>query len=1369
MTYSNLKLYFHLSILLLLSTLGLQAQRGRLFNANGQLSSSLVHQVYQDRQGFIWACTDNGLNRYDGYHFYVYNTADGLNNDNVNCVCQDRSDNLYIGTTSGLSVLRNNRIYPIYKVEGNNPTADSKEGNMLDAYITSFCTGPDGALYLGTSGRGIWKITGERQAKRVFENIDGILFAQKIAFDKKGVLWVVTNVNGVHAIKGRHARKYVIQETTNYADIAIDRHDNIYIGFINGGVYKADPSRRGFHLIPSTANVSVTSLMARKDNKLFVGTNGAGLKMLDTRTGELWNNQLHSNEVDLNKVKVYSISEDRTGNLWLGLMQKGVFVQPPHSNSIGYAGWNQGPLNPIGQACVMAVFRQRNGTLWVASDQDGLYALNADGTLKRHYAPDASSPKSVPSTVLTITEDYTGRLWIGSFINGCGWLDTTTGEYHRTAFSYGPSQSIFDMRMGWNNDLWIGTLGNGLKRLNLITGQMKEYKTNNSDPNDKNCINNDFILQMELDQEGRYLFVGTTTGLSCLDIKKGRWDNVMGTNRLLEKIAIPAVRYNRRTGLWAGNASGLYNIKFNHDRPNGCKVKHYTTADGLIDNHVASIEIDGRQRIWVSTSKGLCCLTPQTGKFVSYYESDGLQGNEYSEGASFRDAYGELYFGGTMGLSFFNPLKMIHRQQRQNVTLSQILVGGELIKAGDKSGSFEICDTAIMAAPRFDFSHQDNTITLRFSTLTYAGQKHISYRYSINNENWITLPPGQNELTLSRMPPGDYKFRVEALDNGVPSATKELMIVIHNPWYFTPIARIIYFLMVLAVIYWYMRSLKTRNRERLRLQEHIHAEELNEQKLRSFINLSHEIRTPMTLILTPLLQLMKEDTDSHRKTTYDIIRRNAERILHLVSQIMDIRKIDKGLMAMQMCETDFIDFVDDVMKMFQIQATSKHINMQFIHEGIEKLPVWIDRSQFDKVLINLMSNAMKYTPAGGDIKLSISLDKDTDSPQSQTDKGKVVFTIFDSGEKIPEQSLTRIFERFYQTSSASFQYKTGTGVGLDLTRSLVIMHHGEIIARNTEDGVEFVVTLPLGNEHLKPEEIAPWSEDEHSTETLRSELSTLEEDMQPEQHERQIVTNNGSRRTTVVIVEDDDEIRNYLMTELSTTYRTLSFPDGSEALPVIQREIPQLVISDVMMPNMDGNMLCSKIKSNVNTNHIPVILITAKTRDEDKLEGLETGADLYVTKPFNLDILRRNIANLIASRKVMQNKFTGNEDRSEQIDEIQIENADEKLLNRIMAVINDNLYNSDLKIDMICDEVGISRVHLHRKMKELTNQTPHDFIKNLRLKQAARLLSKKGSSVTDVMYRCGFSSSTSFSTMFRRMYGLTPRDYKREHEDTFSD
>lgn len=459
---------------------------------------------------------------------------------------------------------------------------------------------------------------------------------------------------------------------------------------------------------------------------------------------------------------------------------------------------------------------------------------------------------------------------------------------------------------------------------------------------------------------------------------------------------------------------------------------------------------------------------------------------------------------------------------------------------------------------------------------------------------------------------------------------------------------------------------------------------------------------------------------------------------------------------MHMQETEFIEYSKQIIDLFNVQATAKGIDLIFMH-STEKIMVWIDRGNFDKVISNLLSNALKYTNNGGKIIVTI-----------ETFEKQVTIRVFDNGESIPENEIQNIFRRFYQTNSSTNLNKTGTGVGLDLARSIVLMHHGEISVRNVEGvkdnidrGVEFTVTIPLGSDHLTEEEKV-------NLDTSSEENNTEEYPITKVDDEEEIDTDTNAtetRRPTIVIVEDEDEIRNYLMTEFSDIYRVLTFPDGKEALPVILREIPSLIISDIMMPHMDGNALLTSVRNNVNTNHIPIILLTAKIRDEERLESLELGADLYITKPFNMDILKRNVANLLKTRRLLQNKYAGKETPQAKIDNIVLESPDERLINRIMDVVNKNLNNSDLNIDMICSEVGISRVHLHRKMKEMTNQTPHDFIRNLRLKQAARLLAMKGQSITEVVYHCGFNSTTSFSTMFKKMYGMSPREYQRQHAD----
>ena len=672
-----------------------------------------------------------------------------------------------------------------------------------------------------------------------------------------------------------------------------------------------------------------------------------------------------------------------------------------------------------------------------------------------------------------------------------------------------------------------------------------------------------------------------------------------------------------------------------------------------------------------------------------------------------------------------------------------------------------MCDTSVIASDRFDLSYRDNSFTIQLSTLTYDTPEHITYIYQINNEAPVRLQPGKNEITFSHLTPGTYKFRIKAERNSVQTEERVFTVVVHSPWFRTWWAYCLYALLLGVGIWQYLRQRSRSEQDRLRLQEHIHAEEMGEAKLRFFMNISHEIRTPMTLIITPLLSLMKQDDDPHRRSVYETIRRNAERILSLINQLMDLRKIDKGMMQMHMSKTDLVPFVQDIYTLFEHQAQMKRVSFRYEHDT-DQLPVWIDRRQFDKVVVNILSNAFKFTPPGGDILIRVSHDDQ-----------HATIAVSDNGEAIPEDKIQHIFKRFYQTTTHANDRNTGTGIGLDLTRSLVELHHGTILARNlnaeeastlltgdSKQGVEFVVTIPLGKAHLTEDEIDVEAPADNSL--AQAELNGVEEEEMNKLLDNDSAEWNAekNRRQIIVIVEDDDEIRDYLTQELSGDYDIRSCTNGREALAETLKCLPDLVLSDVMMPEMDGNTLAATLKTNPQTNHIPIVLLTAKNRDEDKLEGLGTGVDAYIVKPFNMDILRRTIVNLISSRRMLRLKYGRNDELESKVQKVEMKSPDEKLLERIMKVINENISNSDLSVDTIASTVGISRVHLHRKMKELTGQTPHDFIRNIRLKQAAHLLSTGDMNVTEVMYACGFSNSASFSTIFKRFYGMTPRDYK---------
>lgn len=1314
------------------------AQIGRYFSTDGQLSSAHVSQIYQVKDGYILIATNNGLNVYDGYRFQVFknsNEKGSIGSNVVNCIVQGNDGMIYLGLSNGVQYYANDRF--------NNVTLYDEHRHIVTDFITYMYKQPDGSILISCTDHGIFKLKSHNTAVRIFPNIRELNSPTHLVSDSRGWLWVVTNRYGIIATNGRKVVHFFQNSalSSSFSDICIDRHGDIYAANLNGGLYRIRRGDKDFKLVSGTATIPIASLDA-VDGVILIGTNGKGLMEYSPAKDALSVRYSYNQDINTNHGKVYSILKDKQGNIWTGLLQKGVFMMPVHNTNFMYMGYKMGSNNSIGDACVMSVYHTLNGKMLVATDNNGLFALDDNGALLRHYMPGVGG---MPSTIVGMTEDSQQRLWVGTWLDGCGWIDLQSGTYHRMEWSDGKSRNVFDVKADKYGNMWIGTLGNGLKRMNINSGIIAEYHNSQKI---KFAIQNDYINQLSLSPDGNRLYVATSPGMACLDIQKNKWIPIVN-DTVLQELPVFDMKEDYHGRLWICTPQGLYciNLKTHAE-------KIYTTEQGLADDNVTAIEIDGKGNIWVSTRHGMSRISSD-GKIENYFVGDGLQGNEFCEGCSYRFG-NRIFFGGMNGITWFDINKMSRKKQSLKVFLTGLIIGDEYVRANNRSGVYTVMDTIIAKADHFNLSHQDNNFSIMLSTFSFDNPEGITYYYSINGEEWQKLPQGKNTITFSRISPGVYKFRVKAVDNGISSDIKSFTVHIHNAWYFSLWAKMFYLLLLIAAVWRYLYLLKRRQQTQLRLQEHIHAEELNESKLRFFMNISHEIRTPLTLIVAPLQNLMKQDDDIIRQGLYRTIKRNAERILHLINEIMDLRKIDKGQMVMHLQETDLIGFTQDIFTLFDQQAKSKQITFRFTHDA-DKLPIWIDKANFDKVLINILSNAFKFTHIGGNIVINISHD----------DRNATI-DVYDDGDKIPEDRLDKIFQRFVSYDSSPYSKRTinsgqaGTGIGLDLTRSLVELHHGSITAKNNEDkGCTFSVIMPLGNAHLRPEEMI--AEDEGEKEITNDEIWDAN-NITPD-----IITSTDrskkSSRPTIVVVEDDDDIRKYLAQELSNDYRVVECVNGMDGLKTILNNPPQLVISDVMMPEMDGNTLVAKIKSNINTNHIPVILLTAKSREEDQLEGLEAGADAYIMKPFNMDILRREIYNLLSVRNMLRNKFNGNESQKDKIDDVAMESPDDKLLERIMAVVNKNIDNEDLNVEMIADAVGLSRVHLYRKMKELTNQSPSDFVRNIRLKQAANLLARGHQSIADVMYACGFSNRTSFSTLFRKMYGMTPHDYMIAHEE----
>ena len=1335
-THMGKKVLF--ALLCLANAITANAQMGKLFDADKQMSSSYTQQIYLDKDGFIWVATRNGLNRYDGYQFRIYKKEGrqdlGMASNYVNCMTQDHNGRFFIGMYGALQIFDGQRFRTV--------TTYDKEKRKVPCYITCLLERKNGDMLVGTSGHGLLKMKGHREAHQVDGIFAHLNAVQRIMEDRRQHIWLVTDTQGLWRWDGKTITRFFQEEgmRNNIIDVCEGDNGRVYVATANHGLFRLDGSTP-VH-IEGTGNRHISVLYFNRRGHLMLGYDGMGLGIYNPQNGRLVDNPYYSREVDLSTAKVYSICEDQNSNVWLGLLQKGIYMHPGHTMGFGYMGPKLGSQNVLGTACVTSVTGDSQGWRWTGTDRDGLYVQNENFQMIKHFK------ENFPATILGACEDTKGNIWIGSFREGCGRIDRKSLTYHPFKLPQGPDVSIFDVICDRQGRLWMATMGYGLLRVDPESGSVKAYVQHTKAPDDRqvNSLVNDYLSQLSLSPDGKRIYVSTTMGVCALDIEKENWVNTFGENCLIYGNAARIAREFDGT-LYIGTNDGL--ICYDLERR---KTKRLAIESGLADNGIASIEQDKTGRLWIGTDHGLCCLNPKTGKTNNFFVDNGLQSNEFSDGASWASPTGYLVFAGLGGVTWFNPADVRERQWKADVKLTGFTVNGEPVSKGTMSGVWQVTDTTIIASNRFVLSSSDNTFAVQLSTLTYDNPEHIVYCYRINKEDWVRMPPGVNEITFSHMQPGSYNFCVVAEQNGIPTPERCFEVIIHAPWYRTTFAYLIYILIVLALFLQYRQRRHRKEQDNLRLQQHIHAEEMADAKLRFFMNISHEIRTPMTLIVAPLQSLIKQDNDPHRRGVYETIRRNAERILGLINQMMDLRKIDKGQMQMRMRETNLVTFIGDIYTLFAQQAKNKNIMFHFDCDE-ERIMAWIDRGNFDKIIINILSNAFKFTPTGGEIRMSLK----------QNEK-EAVINIFDNGEKIPEDKLERIFERFYQTPSSANDRNIGTGIGLDLTRSLVELHHGSIEARNNADGpgCEFTVTIPLGNEHLTPEEmVANEVEEEETTESI------IEEEMQQEEEEVATSTDlpKVGKRQKIVVVEDDSEIRSYLTEALSEDYDITDCSNGKEGLAAVLKTMPDLVISDIMMPEMDGTTLCSKIKTNNATNHIPVILLTAKSREEDQLEGLETGADAYIVKPFNMDILRRTIVNLIHSHHTLQLKFGRNDQLEELVEDIKMKSPDEKLLERVMVAINHNLNNAELSVDRIADEVGISRVHLHRKMKELTGQTPHDFIRNIRMKKAASLLSAGDMNVSEVMYACGFSNAASFSTVFKKMYGMSPREYMNEHQE----
>lgn len=1276
------------------------ADSGELFTS-GKLSSSLINCIVQDKYGYIWVGTEYGLSKFDGYRFtnYLHNEEDttSITDNIISDLLVDKKGNLWIGCAKGL--MR-------YNYETNNfSRLQFPDGRKPRIY--SMVESHRGDILLGTAGYGLYSVKNngiEKTAnnrftirwERAYAERDSDVFFTHIYEDKHHYLWqsshLLTFTRFIEKqgkvqrkdFKSPYGAPVAFIQHRPQAMLIVCMYGIIYYDYRTGRIADA-----GYDLGTFKNHVTINNATFDHDGNLYISTSEHGALIIKKGSNKVEQLENSNSNFNLSTAFVNDIIEDKDNNLWIGCYKKGLYLLNQRQQA--FSSWSFSAQNYIIGSSVSSIAPGENGETWCTVQNSGVFCFDASGKIIAH-------PTS-PAGTCIIYKDRRGAYWIS---NGSALYSYNphTGAYQeKLTFT---SAGIYCMTDDNQGNLYISVYSKGLYIYNVESGKVTVL--NMRQRGNKGFLCNDWVRSMAFDHTG-HLWIGTSNGVSCLNTKTLSFKD-FGWNIILKDRQANGICEGKNGNMIIGTEEGLY--LFNRKNNKTLALPH---AEVLKGKQVCSIIKDHQGDLWISTTMGIWQYDQKNRQFIGHINGNGLTTREYVLGSSMHTASDLIAFGTSDGITTFYPERVrAKKMELGDVHLTNFIIDGKPIN----------CLT-----DEFTIPYEENSFTLEFSLLNYRNTDNISFQYRINEGKWNSTNEGSNAVSFNKLKPGSYTLEVRAMSNGNFSKKSTIIhIKVCDPWYASTWAFLLYFLtaagIILYIIYRYERHRK---------------EDLEETKMQFLINATHDIRSPLTLIMGPLNKLKTRITDAESKQDIDTIDRNAQRLLLLVNQILDERKIDKDQMHLHCQKTDLKEFLRGIMSLYNFNVQERSITLSLKEDESLKeegnLQVWIDRINFDKVISNLLSNAMKYTSDGGEITLIIGKNKES-----------AIIKVEDTGIGLKEEKTDRLFERFYQGNNNSDIHIEGTGIGLNLCRALVKMHGGTIRAYNRTDGIKgscFEVNIPLGKEHLKPEEILQ----EDGTKTAESTGKRTQ----------------ANRNFNILIVDDDAEIAHYIKTELSDWYRFEHASNGKEGLKMLLTGKYDLVISDVMMPVMDGVTMLKKIKGNSNVSDIPVILLTSKSEVENRLEGLRKGADAFLAKPFNMEELHILIDNLVDNVRRIRGKYSGAQGQKAKIEQIQVKGNNDALMERVMKYMNEHLTDPDLNVEKLTEDVGISRAQLHRKLKEIAGVSAGEFIRNLRLEQAARLIEEGQINITQVAYSVGFSNQTHFSTVFKKHYGMSPSEY----------
>lgn len=1321
------------------------------------LSSSTQQCIVQDTEGFMWIGTNDGLNRFDGKSFKVYRRVQfdtaSVQSNQISDLLVDSHNVLWVGTLrAGLS--RYNKETDSFITY----LSDYNDHNTLSANaVTALAEDAHGQLWVGTyNGLNLFDCANERFIRFLYNPADpsnprGIAFDQVRSFELLGdTLWMGYSSGVISALNVKqkvfkHYKLFNVDDR-NIKEFMITSicadGDWLWLSTWGEGVWMFNRRTHHCKRFDAVSHLYVNDIFKDEHNIIWIATESNGVLQVDPGRSRI-TNFMHDDfdEHSLSNNSISKIYKDRQGSVWLCSKKGSLHYMIPDNP---FHSWRRNPVNPaaLSDDHITCVLEDNKRRLWVGFLNGGIDRFDLKGQQRKITISSQSTNGLGYGTVVTFFQGRDGTIWVGTFLEGLKKYDEKTGRFR--SFRHDPENansiscnSIRQIAEDSRGNLWLATHGGGLDMFDPVNETFRHHRVNYNDT--ANTINSDWLLSVFCDKDDN-IWVGSVSGITVLD----KYATVLrhynarpGPQRLSDE-NINLIYQDSQGAYWVATNDGLNRID-----PGLRSVSVYTTADGLPGNLIQGILEDGQHNLWISTAKGLSKFSPLLGTFRNYFVEDGLGDDEFITASCFKNIHGEMYFGAREGLSCFHPDSLRSSAFEPPVYITDFRLFNRPVEIRDGKQEAFVLGTQIRFAREITLQYDQNIIGFEFVALDYRnpGKNQFMYMMDGFDKDW-SQPGSRQDVTYTNLHPGKYTFRVKAssADGVWNERGTSVDIVIKPPLWKTPWAYTFYFVLAVSLMYGF-RQLILRHAaviRKLELEE-LEIEKLHEmdaQKMQFFSNISHEFRTPLTLITGPLENLLKNCRDQFQQTQLNIIYRNTTRLLRLINQLMDFRKLETSGLKLELAQHDVIQFIKMVANTFMLEARQRNINFSIVVTPAS-LVAWFDRDKLEKILYNLIGNAFKFTPDSGKIVVSVA-------HESLDDFNHVVrIVVEDSGIGIPPESISRIFDRFYQAGNSLNNH--GTGIGLSLTKELTELHGGRITVESELGlGSRFTVVIPLQTASMSDYEKAgtDMEEEMFAGKTSDDEETSAHEGVQD--------------RPFLLIIDDNPDMRFYIRSEFKD-YRIVDVPDGVTGFEKAITECPDVILCDVMMSPVDGITLCKKLKNDIHTSHIPVVLLTARSSDEHILAGLESGADDYVSKPFNPSILRAKVRNLVELRRSGYKRFKHQPGTT--ILDISSTGTDEKFLKKVYEIVEKNLANADFDAADFALEVGMSRAQLYRKIQGVSGQSVKEFIRIIRLKKAAEMLLTTGLNISQVAFEVGFNSVAYFTKSFSDYFEVTPTKY----------